>query len=218
MRSLGLVVAALAAITLAPVQATGQNTANTVTLAATPGLVAFGGATVLAGQVTGAGNVGIRVDLQQNPFPFAGFKPTGMSLDTDAAGNYRFTVKPSLLTRYQVIAKAKPQVESPVVEVRVRPSVTLRVNDSSARRGQRVKFSGSVAPAHDGKTVTIQRRIGTGAYRTIATVTLVKSAVAGRSDYAKTLKVTRTATYRVRLAADADHVAGRSPTRRVRVR
>ena len=71
-----------------------------------------------------------------------------MSVDTDANGNYSFTVKPELLTRYRVTAKAKPQVESPVVQVRVRPLVTFAVNDSSARKGQRVTFRGSVFPAH----------------------------------------------------------------------
>jgi hypothetical protein len=217
MKSPLLLVAAIAAVALAPAHVSAQQSPNTVTLAAAPTLVGFGAATVLSGQVTGAGNAGVKVDLQQNPHPFADFKNAGMSTTTDASGNYSFTVKPALLTRYRVTAKAKPQVESPVVEVRVRPLVSLAVNDSSARKGQRVTFSGSVTPAHDGRTVTIQRKIGRGAYRTISTVGLVKSAVAGRSDYSKTLKVTRTATYRVRFAADADHVLGTSRTRRVRV-
>ena len=212
-----LTAAALTAVALSAAPSPAQQTPNAVTLGAASTLVTYGATTVLSGQVTGAGNAGVKVELEQSPSPATDFKNAGMNSTTDANGNYSFTVKPELLTRYRVEAKAKPSVVSPVVSVRVRPLVTLAVNDSSARRGQRVTFSGSVTPAHDGRTVTIQRKIGTGRYRTIATVGLVKSTVAGRSDYSKTLRVTRTATYRVRFAADADHVLGTSRTRRVRV-
>jgi hypothetical protein len=199
--------ALIAALALVPAYAGAQKVADTVTLSAAPALLTFGTPTVLSGQVTGPDNVNVRVDLL----------PGNLQANTDASGNYSFTVKPQANTRYHVTAKAKPQVESAVVEVKVRPLISFGVDDSSARKGQRVKFSGSVSPAHDGLPVMIQRKVGAGAYRTIATVTLAKSAVAGRSTYARRLKVSRTATYRVRIAADADHAAGTSRTRRVRV-
>ena len=213
-----ILIAAGAALALAPVHAGAQNTPNTVTLAGAPLVVAFGAETALSGQVTGADNAGVRVDLQEDQFPYDGMKNSGQTVTTDASGNYSFRAKPALLTRYQVTAKARPQVESPLVEVRVRPLVTLGVDDATARRGQRITFSGSVTPAHDGGKVLLQRKVGTGSFRTIATLTLVKSTVAGRSDFGHAARVRRTAVYRVRMAADADHTRATSPRRRVRVR
>lgn len=210
-----ILVAALAAVAVAPVQSGAQNAPNTVTLAAAPALVKFGNDVVLSGRVTGAGNSGVKVDLQSDEFAFADFKNTGVSGLTDAAGNYSFTVKPGLLTRYRVTAKAKPQVTSPVAEVRVRPALQFAVNDATARRGQRITFSGTVTPAHAGK-VRLQRRIGTGRFRTIATPAL---AVAGdRASFVHRARVRRTAVYRFRIAADADHTAATSRKRGVRVR
>lgn len=213
-----LLLAAIAATALAPGLAPAQNSPNTVTLSAAPATVKLGGASVLTGQVTGAGNSSVKVDLESDEFPFGDFKNAGMSGQTDASGNFTFTVKPTLLTRYQVSAKAKPVVTSPAVEVKVRPLVTLAVNDATARRGQRVTFAGSVTPAHDGGKVVLQRKVGTGSFKTIATLTLVKSSTAGRSEFSRRARVRRTATYRVRTVADADHVTGTSPKRRVRVR
>lgn len=213
-----LVASAFAAAALPAGQAPAQNATNTLTLAAAPSIVTFGAATLLNGTLTGPDAGGVRVDLQQDPFPFDGFKNAGVTTTTDANGNFTMSVKPGLLTRYQVTAKAKPQVSSPLVDVRVRPAITLAVNDATARRGQRVRFSGSVTPAHDGAKVLLQRRIGTGSFRTIATLTLVKSTVAGRSDFSRRLRVRRTAVYRVRMPADADHTRATSARRKVRVR
>ena len=210
-----ILIAALAAVAVAPVQSGAQNTPNTVTLSAAPTLVKFGNSVVLSGQVTGAGNTGVKVDLQSDEFPFGEFKNAGASGVTDANGNYSFTVKPVRLTRYQVTAKAKPNVTSPVAEVRVRPALQFAVNDATARRGQRITFTGAVFPGHPGK-VRLQRRIGTGSFRTIATPTLVVAA--DRSTFVHRLRARRTAVYRFRLAADADHTAATSRKRRVRVR
>lgn len=193
--------------------------ANAVTITAVPALLAFGRSTVISGQVTGPRNGAVVVDLQANAFPFTGgFKNTGATTTTDATGTYAFTVKPAAHTRYQVVAKASPPVASPVVEVRVRLAVAFKASDYTARRGQRIKFSGHVRPAHDGRTVRIQRRRSNGTYRTIATTRLRATKVAGRSAYRRTLRVYRTAVYRVRVSGDADHATGTSRKRRVRVR
>jgi hypothetical protein len=194
----------------------GQNGANTVTLTATPTITTFGRSVVLAGQVTGNNNTGVRVELQQNPYPFGGFKATNLAVNTDAAGKFSFTVKPAALIRYLVIAKASPPVASPAVQVRVRYSVAFKVNDATARRGQLIRFSGVVKPAHNGRTARIQRRTSAGKWRTIAT-TRLRASTAGQSTYARSLRVRSTATYRVRIGADADHLTGTSRTRRVRV-
>ena len=205
-----------AAYTLPPPP--GQQ-ANAVTITAVPTLVTFGRSTVIAGQVTGPKNAAVVVELQSNPYPYtAGFKNTGMTATTDATGKYTFTVKPTAHTRYQVVAKASPPVTSPVVEVRVRLRVAFKANDYTARRGQRIKFSGYVQPAHVGRTVRIQRRRANGTWRTIARTTTRRSTIAGRSTFVKRLRVYRTGVYRARVSGDADHATGTSRKRRVRVR
>ena len=207
-----------AVYTLPPGPGQGQGP-NAVTISAVPTLLTFGRSTVISGQVTGPKNGAVAVDLQSNPHPFtAGFKNTGATTTTDATGKYSFTVKPAKHTRYQVVAKASPPVTSPVVEVRVRLLVAFKANDYTARRGQRIKFSGYVKPAHVGRTVRIQKRRSNGTYRTIARTRPRTSSIAGRSTYVKRLRVYRTGTYRVRVTGDADHATGTSRKRRVRVR
>lgn len=93
-------------------------------------------------------------------------------------------------------------------------SVTLRVDDSRPRRGQRVRFFGSVRPAHDGRTVRLQRRGSGGRYRTVARVRL-RDAGDARSTYSRRLRVYRDGIYRARVPADGDHLTGTSRRRRV---
>ena len=216
MRSSLLFTAAVGVAACAPAQAVAQD--NAVTLLAKPPVIVFGGATVLSGQVTGPGNAGVRVDLLEDAFPLGELKPAKASTTTDAGGSYSFTVKPTLLTRYQVTAKAKPAVSSAAVDVRVRPAIALAAGDRIVRRAQRVRFTGSVTPAHDGATALLQRRIGSGRFRTVRRLTLSRSAVAGRSDFSGAVRVRRTAVYRVRLPGHADHATGTSNRVRIRVR
>jgi hypothetical protein len=197
---------------------TTQPGSNAITLTATPASVTFGRATTLAGKVTGQGNGGVSVSLEQDAFPFtSGFKAlTGAT--TDANGNFSFSaVLPLSNTRYQAVAKTKPPVTSAAVQVNVRLAVTRRVSAATIKSGQRVRFSGIVKPAHIGKLVRIQRRTSTGKYRTVSK-TLTKASTGDQSKYSKRVRITRTGVYRVRVyPADGDHVAGTSRTKRIRV-
>jgi hypothetical protein len=188
-----------------------------VTIAATPPVVTFGKPVSIAGQVPG--NPGVSVTLEQTPFPFTEpFKRVGDGT-TDAAANYSFQVAPGLNTRYHVTAKASPPATSADVTVLVRPKVTLRLSDRTPRRGQRVRFKGSVLPAHDGKVVRIQRRTRNG-WKTLATPLLVSAtAVDGvaRSKYRKRIRIRRSGAYRTVMPADGDHARGKSPKRRALV-
>src|SRR5205814_915731 len=143
---------------------------NAVTIAATPGSVAFGKATTVSGQVTGAKNSGVEVTLQQQPPPAvagANFADVATTT-TDASGHYAFTVRPQTNTQYQVRAKTSPPATSPVVRVNVRIAVTFHLSDSTPKRGTRVRFFGVAKPAHDGAVVLIQRRASNGKFRTVA--------------------------------------------------
>jgi hypothetical protein len=194
---------------------------NTVTITATPTLLTFGRTTAVAGQLTGPNNANVQVTLEENPYPYTGgFKATALSTTTNATGGYTIAAAPGANTHYRVTAKAKPPVTSPEVAITVRPKVTLRLGDTTPRRGQRVRFSGTVTPAHDGKVARIQRRTRTG-WTTVGRATLVAGTPVNgvaRSKFARRVRISRSGTYRVRVTpADGDHAAGTSPRRRARV-
>jgi predicted glutamine amidotransferase len=71
-----------------------------------------------------------------------------------------------------------------------------------------VRFSGSVSPAHNGGIAKLQRRTSSG-FKTVKTATLT-AATATSSHYSLRVRVKRNGTYRVRVEADAAHVAGNS--------
>ena len=188
-----------------------------VSIAAQPAKITFGGASTISGTVTGSKVAGVVVTLQESPSPFtAPFKNTGATATTDASGHYSFTVNPALNTRYQVVAKTSPPVTSSVVGVFVRYRVGFAVSAKRVHRGQRVRFRGTVAPAADGRRVAIQRKTSRG-FRTVARVVLRHTTSGLKSTYAKRLRITRKGTYRVRIAGDSAHLAGTSRTRTIRI-
>lgn len=210
---LALALLAPAAVQAAPKPPPGS---NPITATATPPTVVLGRTSAVAGQVTGDGNGGVSLTLEQDPFPFDAFErgPTGV---TDATGNYTFAVQPAVNTKYRVEAKTKPPVTSAEVVVNVRPRVSLRLSDSTPAPGRRVRFSGFVYPQHDGARVSIQRRTTTGRFATVARPTL-RDAGDLRSRYVRSLAVAEDGVYRVRIASHDDHIAGFSPRRSVNVR
>lgn len=186
------------------------------TIAATPAIVTFGKPVTIAGQVAGRPNE--NVELEQTPFPFTDPFKNAAQGTTDAAANYSFLVVPTLNTRYHVVAKSPPATSADVT-VAVRTKVGLRLSDRTPARGARVRFRGSVLPAHDGKTVKIQRRTSSG-WTTIASPTLVAATPlngVARSTYAKRIRVGRSGVYRTVMPADGDHARGKSRKRRVTV-
>lgn len=193
-----------------------QPPVNTLTCSATPRKVTFGKSATISGQLTGADNGGVKVDLEQDPAPFGdGFEKTGTELTTDANGSFSVPVTPAVNTRYQATAKSSPPVTCAAVTVRVRHKVTFRVSDSKVRRGQKVRFKGAVAPAHVGAKVRIQRRTSRG-FKTVTKAKLFASGT--RSVYSKRIRIKRKGTYRVMMPADAEHAKGVSRKRTIRVR
>jgi hypothetical protein len=187
--------------------------AAAVTIAATPRVVGFGKPVTIAGQVVGRPDT--RVQLEQTPFPFTDPFKNAAQGTTDAAANYAFQVTPALNTRYHVVAKS-PRATSADVTVFVRTKVGLRLGDRTPRRGARVRFRGSVLPAHDGQAVRIQRRTRVG-WKTIATPVLrTATPLDGvtRSKYRKRIRIGRSGVYRTVMPAHGDHARGKSPKRR----
>lgn len=195
--------------------ASGAATDNALTISATRRTVTFGKPTTISGTLTGPDAAGRTVELEADQAPYEGkFDATGLTAVTNAAGQYAIIVSPPANTRYRVVTKGKKPVTSPELTVRVRPRVKLFVSDATPSKGERVRFRGTVAPAHDGKVARIQRRTAKGTWRTVARATLrATTPIAGtpRSKFSRRVRVNTTGTYRVRFApGDGDHIAGNS--------
>src|SRR4051812_27620100 len=192
---------------------------NAITIAATPASVAFGHASALTGQLVGPKNADVRLTLQSRPSGVAGAQfADAASGTTDAAGNYSFGVIPLVNTDFQVVARTKPEVTSPVQTVKARFVVTLHVGDATPRRGKRVRFSGSVKPAHDGASALIQRRRKGGKFRTVAKALLKPSPPKpGTSISSRRVRIKRSGVYRVRVLGDGQHATGTTRKHRIRV-
>ncbi len=113
----------------------------------------------MQGTLTGTGNAGRAVALQANPFPYvAGFKTLGNFEVTSSTGSFIFPVVGMLTnTQLRVVTTAAPYVTSPVVVEGVAVQVTLHVRRVHRhRRGNFVRFYGTIAPAELGAHVGFQ--------------------------------------------------------------
>lgn len=214
--------AALAAASVSVAAAQNPNKppkATAVSLEAKPSVVVFGATSTLSGTVSGGQTSGVTVRLDADDTrPYGdSYKPTGRTALTAANSKYSLAVVPGVNTQYRVVAQTSPNVTSPARLVLVRIKVGLKVSDSTPRSGSRVLFSGSVFPAHDGRTALIQKRSPSGRWVTVTTTTL-RDAGTTRSTYSRRIRVSRDGTYRVKVSGDADHVNGFSRTRTLDVR
>jgi len=187
-----------------------------LTIQASAPTVAFGRSETFSGTTKNIA-AGTSIELQQNPYPYAGFKPSGKTGVVDPMGNWSIAgVVPQVHTQYRVVAKSSPPTTSGSVFVRVQIRVSFRVSDSTPARGQMVRFFGTAAPAHDGKPVLIQKRTAAG-YKTVARTVLVDNGTA-TSKYSKRLRIRASARYRVVVESlDQDHDNGTSRSRTLRV-
>jgi hypothetical protein len=187
-----------------------------LTIKASATSVQFGKTVTISGTTKNipAGTV---IEVQGNPYPYAGFKPTGKTGVVDPAGNYSVTgVLPQVHTQYKVTAKTSPATESTSVFVRVTLRVSFKASDLTPKRGAMVRFYGTVAPAHDGKQALIQKRTSSG-YKTVARTTLIDNGTAS-SKYSKKVRVRSSGTYRIVVeSGDQDHDGGFSSTRTLKV-
>ena len=205
----GLVALAAVPVAAEATHRPGHRTTG-LSLGARPNPVVYGSSTVLSGRLTGPGNQGGEtIALQSDPFPFGAFSGDGANATTNNAGNYSFTRRPLVNTRYRA---RRGGTLSPVVNVFVRTRVSLRVSDSTPASGQRVRFSGRACPTHDGLAVAIQRRsVGGRVYRTVRRTTLQPATRC--SVYRRTFRVFRDGVYRTVVAAHTDHARGFSGRR-----
>lgn len=132
------------------------------TLSATPNPVLLGGPTTVSGQLTGTGNVGKAVQLQQRPFPYtATFANAGNAQTVNAQGQFSFPIlSVGLNTQYRVVTVGAGSVASPIVLVG--SQVLIRANAArSVKKDRLVRFAGSVTPRNDGALYALQKQRGT---------------------------------------------------------
>jgi hypothetical protein len=127
--------------------------------AGSPNPVPFGDPFAVQGALTGTGNAGRVVALQTNPFPYvAGFKTLGNSEVTSSTGSFSFPVVGLLInTQLRVVTTIAPYVTSPIVVEGVAVQVTLHARRvRRPRRGEFVRFYGTITPAELGAHVGFQ--------------------------------------------------------------
>jgi hypothetical protein len=187
-----------------------------VSLAATPNPVPFGGATVLAGTLTGTGNSGRQVVLQGNPFPYTqGFANVSNAQVTNAQGGFAFPLlSVPLNTQFRVLMPQNPSVASPIVSVGVSVLVSTHLSTSRVRRGSRVRFSGTIRPARDGAQIAFQK-LRDGRWITIGG-TITHHGGRSFSRYARRVRIRRGGTFRVFAGiVDGNYVSGTGRARRI---
>lgn len=213
MKKIGTAVALLVVCAGPAVAARPPKAAPAITITAGSTNVVFGGTLTVSGTTKNVA-AGTTVQLEQNPYPYSGFKPSGKTAVVDPSGNWSIAgVAPQTNIQYRArVAKTN----SLPVTVHVRLRVAFNVGDSTPKRGQRVRFSGTVAPARDGKPVLIQRKTASG-FKTVARTTLLANNTAS-SKYSRRVKIGSTGIYRIVVESggqDLDNGVSRSRTLRV---
>ena len=185
---------------------------GTLTIAADHASVKFGAGVNLSGKLGGSNVSGRSVRVQEDVYPLSAFSNTG-SATTNATGDWTLAVKPTANTRYRANSG---KVDSPTVDVMVRPAITLKLSDRTPRRGQRVRFSGQLCPEHDTVAIELQRKTSSG-WKKVASPVLADIPGGTCSKYSVSKRVRRSGSYRAHFNADADHAAGNSTRRRATV-
>ncbi|MBD0330285.1 MAG: hypothetical protein ICV64_09295 [Thermoleophilia bacterium] len=177
----------LGVIALAPAALAGGPTARptSVTIAAEPTVVTFGGTTTLTGAITPA-RAGERVTVEAQPCGQAAFTRLG-DVATAATGSATLTARPTANTQYRARVR---NLTSSAVTVTVRPRIRLA---KVARQKFRVRVIAGQSLA--GRVVTFQRsRPATGTWVRVRSATLREVASAAPT-------VTSGATFRARVRA-----------------
>ena len=209
--AVGCLLAALPSFALA--EPTPSPTATpTLTVTAAPAVV-----TADAG-VSLTANLGVPIATVQLSAMVAGeavFTPIGI-FTTDAAGLVSWSLAPQSTTTYRVdfAGDATWVAAGAETTVAVRPRMRLS-GVGGVYQGKRVVFHARVIPAHPGATVLLERRKKNGDWVLVKELLLdadSRPRFSWKSDHHGRLR------FRLTMAADAGHVAGRSRVCWVRIK
>jgi hypothetical protein len=173
-------------------------------VAATPNPVQAGGATTLAGALTGTNSDDRRIQVKSNPWPYTqGFMPYGNQLVTNPDGSFSVPIlSVPVNTQFIVELVARPEVVSTPVVIGAALDVTRRVKVTRGDRRGKLRFRGRISPAVDGEQVLIQKlRLSDGVWFTVGE-TFARNNGDSSSRYRKTIRQKRGGRYRVLVNVD----------------
>jgi hypothetical protein len=155
----------------------------------------YGSTATVQGTLSGTGNAGRAVVLQQNPFPYtAGFADVGNAELTNTTGGFSFPVAGlTQATQYRVVTTTNPPVVSPIAIEEVAVQVSAHVG--RAHRRHYARIYGTVTPAVEGMQVGIMRVIG--GRNVLVSGTIVRHKNATSSSFGRTIRVKRHTLYRI---------------------
>ena len=198
MSRLGAVVATVALALAAAAPALADPPAR-VTIVAVFEPITYGENAYVNGQLLGDGQAGQLVALEQSAPPFTEWAPVAQTT-ADAQGYYSFKLHPSQTMQYRTSSQGTPSESA--VQVSVEPRIKLK---ASAAGKTSIRFSGTFAPALDGQSVSIQRRLAGGGWTTIANARLHDG-----KTFQGRLRAHRPLTLRAFFATDGAHLDGSS--------
>ena len=186
-----------------------------LTFTATPGIVDRGHAATLAVHINVPGATTLQLSRRyagESAFTWL------REMTTDAQGNIAWAASPRDSAAYKVEFAGAPEWAPAYAEVRVdvRPKVTLTMStDGAVFKGDRVTLRVQVAPVRPGVVVEVQRwDAGAGTWALVTPLTLGADS---RVRWAWRPSQSGRQKLRVRIAADAEHVAAVSNVCRLEV-
>jgi hypothetical protein len=185
----------------------------TLTIAVAPNAVAFGTPANVTGAISSK-QAGVALTLEAQAYPYKGGFTDAGTATTAADGTYTFAVTPAVSTHYRVSTSDKPTVRSPEAALAVSWKVGLGVSDKTPKKGQRVRFFGTVKPPSPNAKVYIQRYFAAGGWKTVKETTLTSSTPVA-SGYSVKLRVRKTGRYHAVVLGDGAHENGVSRARKL---
>jgi Lamin Tail Domain/Fibronectin type III domain len=197
----------------------GPPAATTLTLAASPTSILYGGTVQLSGRLrqadTAQGIAGESLFLERRPK--GGTSWTALATVTtgsDGTLDPTQTATPQANTEYRLRHPATPfyaASTSPTRTVLVGVRLTARSNRTHMALGRTATISGQVVPAHRGQRIRLQHKQGR-TWRTTQAKTLPAS---GRYSFNLRPRATGTSGWRIYKASDTDHIGDISRTFRL---
>lgn len=189
-------------------------------LAATPNPVPYGGTVTLQGVLSGTGNAGRQVALQQRVFPYTtDFATIGNPQVTGSSGAFAFPLLGiTTNAQYRTITTVGTKVTSAIVTLGVAVKVTTKVSTHKVRRGHLVRFSGTITPAKVGALFAIQKLSRSGSWVTVAGG-VARGGGKRYTRYEKRVRIRRSGSYRVFVGvADGQQVSNTGSVVLIKVR
>jgi P pilus assembly chaperone PapD len=193
--------------------------ATTLTVAAGPTSVLYGGTVQLSGRLqqttTETGIAGETVIVERRPKGTATWTAlTTVTTASDGTLDPTQAVTPNAHTDYRLRHPATPfyaASTSPIAAVRVGVRLTARLNRTSMALGRTATISGQVAPAHRGQQIRLQLKRG----RTWHTAQKKTLPASGRYSFGLRPQSTGTSWWRIYKASDTDHIGAISQSFRL---